>query len=121
MKTLKEFQDTVLRPLREERDRQLMAIDKQEAAAKTACSAVKTQIEEERRELIDSHNAGFLAVRQQMAKERKLVEQAWQKRRTQACAEYNRERQAKGEPTLRFDYAMRIITEVEKEANADAQ
>lgn len=85
MKTLKEFQDTVLRPLREERDRQLMAIDKQEA------------------------------------KERKLVEQAWQKRRTQACAEYNRERQAKGEPTLRFDYAMRIITEVEKEANADAQ
>ena len=149
MRTLKQFQDEVLRPLREERDRKFMENYKKESEAKTNYFNVKANVEEEKRELVARHQAELLSVKARLAQERHSAELEWQKRKAQAydaccticaevkaarrianetyndglsraCSEYNRERIAEGAPALKFDEAMRVVTEVEKDSKANA-
>lgn len=148
MRTLKQFQDDVLRPLREERDRKFMETYKKESEAKTNYFNVKAHMEEGKMELKARHTAELLAVKARQTQERKFAELAWQKLKAQAydachatcaevkaarrtanetyndglsraCSEYNRERIAEGAPALKFDEAMRVVTEVEKDSKAN--
>jgi hypothetical protein len=149
MRTLKQFQDEVLRPLREERDRKFMENYKKESEARTNYFNVKAYVEEEKREMVARHSEELLAVKERLAQERHSAELEWQKRKAQACdacrticaevkaarrtanetyndglsracSEYNRERIAEGAPALKFDEAMRVVTEVEKDSKANA-
>lgn len=133
MSNLTDFQQNVLRPLREERDRLFTATYKKEAEAKTAYNSEIEQIAIDKKEFLKKQSqelkmfnislkerrtkayADVLQVLCEIKTERRAINENHNDALCRAFADYNHQRKENDEPLFTFDDALRVVKEEREE------
>ncbi len=120
MRTLLEFQNEVLAPLRKERDEKMTANYQKMSEAESAAAKARKQCDEDRREFLKKQSAERQAFENQLEArrteiylelsramgqvkiERRNINEDYNNKLCLACSEYNKDRVAAGEAPLIF-------------------